>query len=92
MENQGATSEALIQNVNRILIELFELEAADLKPERQFFQDLGLDSLDAIDLVIRFQKEFNMRPSNQEMQSIRTLDDVYKLVEKYANDHKINIQ
>jgi acyl carrier protein len=69
--------------VDGILCELFEVDQAKLKPSANLFTDLGMDSLDAIDLVIAFQKEFKIRPENAELQDIRTLDDVYRLVCKY---------
>lgn len=74
---------ALQTRVNEIFLNLFEVEAAQLKPEANLFADLGLDSLDAIDLVISFQREFKIKPENSELQAIRTLDDVYQLVHRY---------
>lgn len=73
----------LQSRVNEIFLNLFEVEEAQLKPEANLFADLGLDSLDAIDLVISFQREFKIKPENSELQAIRTLDDVYQLVHRY---------
>ncbi len=77
------SKEYIIDKVNDILVDLFEIEKEQLKPEKHLFTDLGLDSLDAIDMVIKFQKEFSIRPSNEELQSIRTVEDVYQLVHRY---------
>lgn len=74
---------ALQGRVNEIFLNLFEVEETQLKPEANLFADLGLDSLDAIDLVISFQREFKIKPENSELQAIRTLDDVYRLVHRY---------
>ena len=75
----------LIKNkINQIFVSKFELAMEDLSAEKHLFTDLGLDSLDAIDLVIAFQKEFKIKPPNSELQAIRTLQDVYHLVAKYA--------
>ena len=75
----------IASKVNAIFVELFELEMASLRPETKLFDDLGLDSLDAIEMAIRFQREFKIRPPNQELMKIRTLADVYKIVEVYAH-------
>ena len=77
------TTVPLHTRVNEIFLNLFEVEEAQLKPEAHLFNDLGLDSLDAIDLVISFQREFSIKPENSELQAIRTLDDVYQLVRRY---------
>lgn len=69
--------------VNQIFLKLFEVDEGQLKPEANLYTDLGLDSLDAIDLVISFQREFQIKPENSELQAIRTLDDVYQLVRRY---------
>lgn len=75
--------EQIIERVNAIAAKLFELDPTELKPETGLFTDLGLDSLDAIDLVISFQRELKIKPETQELESIRTMRDVYDLVERY---------
>ena len=75
--------EQLVERVNGIMAELFEIDTAELSPEKGLFTDLGLDSLDAIDLVISFQREFKIKPENSELQTIRTMQDVYDLVCRY---------
>lgn len=71
--------------VDQIFVELFEVKAADLSSDKRLFEDLGLDSLDAIDMVIRFQKEFHIKPSNQDIQHLKTLGDIYSLIAVYAS-------
>lgn len=69
--------------VDQIFVEQFELDPAVLAPEKKLNEDFGLDSLDAIDLVIRFEQAFDSKPSNEELMAIVELNDVYKLAEKY---------
>ena len=76
--------ERVVRHVNQLFVELFELPEQDLVPGKLLFDDLGLDSLDAIDMAIRFQKEFRMKPTNQEVQGLRTLGDIYNLVGRYS--------
>lgn len=73
----------LKDRINATMIELFEVQKEDLAPEAHLFNDLGLDSLDAIDMVIAFQSKFKIKPDNSELQAIRTVQDVYDLVAKY---------
>jgi acyl carrier protein len=75
--------EDILSQVDDLFVELFELERERLKPECHLFSDLGLDSLDAIDLVVSFERVFKIRPPHAEIREIRTLSDVHDLVLKY---------
>jgi acyl carrier protein len=77
------SEEELRERVDQIMVQLFELDPADLQPDKHLYQDLGLDSLDAIDLVIAFQREFKFKPENAELQEIRKVNDIYQLVLRY---------
>lgn len=81
-------STELNQRVDGIFVSLFELEQSQLSGDKNLFSDLGLDSLDTIDLVISFHKEFGIKPPNDELQHIQTLSDVYALVEKYHKNRE----
>ncbi|HBH61086.1 MAG TPA: acyl carrier protein [Nitrospiraceae bacterium] len=66
---------------NRVFEESFEIEKERLKPEAHIFTDLGLDSLDVVDLVAALQKSFgvNIR-SEEKIRNIRTLQDIYEFI------------
>jgi acyl carrier protein len=72
----------LIEIINKVLEEEFEIDAALLQPEALLFEDIGLDSLDAVDLIVMVDKELGVRIEEEEARSIRTLEDVYKIIEK----------
>lgn len=75
------TEQEIIETVNDIFGEAFELDAARLTPDAKLFDDLGLDSLDAVDLVANLQERFNVTLRNDErVRAVRTLSDVYALV------------
>lgn len=65
--------------VNSILVEEFEVDPAALEPTKPL-ADLGLDSLDGVDLVVALEKAFRVRIPEQEARSIRTLGDIYARV------------
>lgn len=71
----------IIAMVDEIFVESFEIDPGLLKPESHLFNDLGLDSLDAVDLVVAMQQKFGIRMRNDErIREIRTLGDVHRLV------------
>ncbi len=77
------TREEIVTITNEVFAEAFELASERLVPEANIFQDLGLDSLDTVDLVVAIQKRFSVRIRDDErVRSIRTLADVYAFIEK----------
>ena len=75
------TDDDIFQRIKSIFIEEFELEPEQLVPEATLFDDLGLDSLDAVDMVVALEKEFGVKVRDEEsIRSVRTLDDLHRLL------------
>lgn len=71
----------VIAKVNQVFEESFELKKNELQPEKNIFDDLGLDSLDIVDLVVALQQKFGVKIRNDErLRDIRTLADIYKFI------------
>lgn len=66
--------------VRAAMVDLFELEEDIVTPDAFLFQDLGLDSIDAIDLVVRLKNETGMKVRPDEFKTVRTVADVVKTV------------
>ncbi|MCG8632909.1 MAG: acyl carrier protein [Desulfobacterales bacterium] len=78
--------ERIVEIVNRVLEEEFEIEAPLLKPEALLYEDLGLDSLDAVDLIVMVDKELGVRIEEEEARSIRTLENVYEIIDELLKE------
>jgi|JQIA01.1.fsa_nt_gb acyl carrier protein len=74
--------EQIIEIVNRIFEEEFEIEPELLKPEALLNEDLELDSLDAVDLIVMFDQELEVRINEEEARELKTLEDVYNTIYK----------
>jgi acyl carrier protein len=75
------TEKEIIEKTNRVFDESFEIEKERLRPDAHIFNDLGLDSLDIVDLVVALQKSFGINIRNEEkIRDIRTLQDVYEFI------------
>lgn len=74
-------NEQIRQQVIEVVAEEFELDPAKLTPEATLYDDLGLDSLDAVDLVVALEKAFTIKLANEEaVRSVRTMADLFQLV------------
>lgn len=80
------TREQILNTVKEILINDFECEEDKLTPEAKLFEDLDLDSIDAIDLIVRLQKIINKKVNPEDFKQIRTLQDIVVTVEKIINE------
>jgi len=70
------------QTVKDILVSDFEVEASKFTPDVNLFADLDLDSIDAVDLVVRLQQEVKKKVDPEQFRQIRTLRDVVDAIEK----------
>ena len=82
--------EIIVKQINSIFTELFELPPGELTEEKYIFQDLGLDSLDIVDMIVALQKRFGITLRQDErFKKVRTLGDIYNLFEVLAQENKI---
>ena len=71
--------------IDRVLAEDFEIPPEKLKADAALFSDLGLDSLDIVDLIVALEKAFGVKLRSRDMQGfrdVRTLGDLHGLIAK----------
>jgi acyl carrier protein len=67
--------------INAALASEFELELEQLHPESSFKEDLGLDSLDAVDMVVVLEQAFKFKINKDDaFQAIRTVGELHQYV------------
>jgi len=64
--------------VKDIIVEELGVEREKLTPEASFMEDLGADSLDTVELVMAFEKEFDVDIPDEEAEKLRTVGDAMK--------------
>lgn len=81
------TEQEIIDMTNKVFEESFEIEKERLVPQAHIFSDLGLDSLDIVDLIVALQSSFGVKIRNEEkVREIRTLQDVYQFIYAIKNE------
>jgi acyl carrier protein len=73
--------EEVEKTINEIFVDVFEVDPEKTRADAGL-KDLGLDSLDAVDLVVALEKAFGLRIHEGEARKIRTIGDIYENVEK----------
>lgn len=82
MNNQ----EEIYHEIKLLFEKLFEIEADEITLESNLYQDLDIDSIDAVDLVIELRKMTGKKIQPEDFKSVRTVQDIVDQVQKLLND------
>ena len=69
----------LIARVNGLMAQGFELTPEQMVPTARLKDDLGLDSLDAVDMLVYIEERMGVKVDGEKIRELRTLADVYVL-------------
>ncbi|HPB85425.1 MAG TPA: acyl carrier protein, partial [Paludibacteraceae bacterium] len=70
------------EKVKSIIVEKLGVEASEVTLEASFTGDLGADSLDTVELIMEFEKEFDIQISEDLAEKILTVGDAIKYIEE----------
>lgn len=68
--------------VKAIIVDKLGVEESEVTPEASFTNDLGADSLDTVELIMEFEKEFNIAIPDDQAEKIGTVGDAVKYIEE----------
>ena len=72
------------KKVKSIIVEKLGVEESEVTPEASFTNDLGADSLDTVELIMEFEKEFNQTIPDDQAEKILTVGQAIDFLEKNA--------
>ncbi|MBK5143769.1 acyl carrier protein [Budviciaceae bacterium BWR-B9] len=72
----------ILNEIQTIMVKLFELDADDIKLDAKLYEDLELDSIDAVDLVVHLQKMTGKKINPEVFKSVRTVEDVVNAIDQ----------
>ena len=68
--------------VKAIIVDKSGVDEAEVTPEASFTNDLGADSLDTVELIMEFEKEFDIQIPDDQAETISTVGDAISFIEK----------
>ena len=81
-----ATEQQIFEELKRVLVETIEIEPERITPEARFYDDLDLDSIDAVDLLVKLRPFVGQKTiSPNDFKQVRTIGDLTKVLEKIIN-------
>ena len=72
------------ERVKNIIVEQLGVEADQVKPEAQFVNDLGADSLDTVELIMALEEEFDIEIPDDKADKIKTVGEAVSYIEANA--------
>ena len=77
-----ALREDVLERIRKTLSEEFECDPEKITEAARFYEDLDLDSIDAVDLIVRLRKEVEFDLRSEDFKSVRTVGDLLDVLEK----------
>ena len=72
----------IAERVTAIIVDKLGVNEAEVKPEASFTTDLGADSLDTVELIMEFEKEFGITINEEKAETIQTVGDAINYIEE----------
>lgn len=72
------------EKVKQIIVDKLGVDPSEVTPEASFTNDLGADSLDTVELIMEFEKEFNVQIPDDQAESITTVGQAIKYLDENA--------
>lgn len=70
-----------LELLRRILVADFDVPADAVTSDAKLYESLDLDSIDAVDLIVRLKEETGKRVPPDDFKAVRTIDDVVKVLD-----------
>ncbi len=74
----------ITSRVKSIIVDKLGVDEIEVTPEASFTNDLGADSLDTVELIMEFEKEFEISISDQDAEKIGTVGDAISYMEEHV--------
>mgnify|MGYP001265826876 CR=1 FL=1 len=73
------------ERVKKIIVDKLGVDEGEVTPEANFIQDLGADSLDTVELIMEFEKEFDVSIPDEQAEKIQTVGQAVEYLEAHIN-------
>ena len=76
----------IAERVTKIIVEKLGVDESEVTPEASFTNDLGADSLDTVELIMEFEKEFDLSIPDEQAENITTVGQAVEYLESQLAD------
>ena len=72
------------EKMRALIAQKLNLDESEISPEKSLTNDLGVDSLDVVEVAMMLEREFNVKFDESETEKIQTVNDLYELIETHT--------
>ena len=76
----------IAEKVKKIIIDRLGVDESEVTPEASFTNDLGADSLDTVELIMEFEKEFDLSIPDEQAENIQTVGQAVSYIESQSGE------
>lgn len=76
----------IAERVNKIIVDKLGVDEAEVTPEASFTNDLGADSLDTVELIMEFEKEFDLSIPDEQAENIQTVGQAVEYIDSQTKE------
>ncbi|MEI7663520.1 MAG: phosphopantetheine-binding protein [Bacteroidota bacterium] len=80
-------NDEIIRKINQLLVDEIEIDEGLIEPSADLKNDLGIDSLDFVDLFVIVEQNFGFKMKAEEMADVKTLNDFYQYIINRCNQN-----
>jgi acyl carrier protein len=77
---EDASEQELLEQLTKILSEEFDIDANAVNADANMYEDLGIDSIDAVDLIVRLRELTGKRVPPEDFKTVRTVGDIVQVI------------
>jgi acyl carrier protein len=86
MSVQAKSREEILAHLREVLVDLFEIKPEQVVPEANLYTDLDIDSIDAVDLILKLKDFTGRKIQPQAFKHVRTVNDVVDAIHALMNE------
>ncbi len=76
-------ADSIVEKVKQIIVDELGVDESEVTDNARFIDDLGADSLDTVELVMRFEEEFGIEIPDEEAEKIQSVGDAFRYIEEH---------
>ncbi|KGE87748.1 MULTISPECIES: acyl carrier protein [Phaeodactylibacter] len=77
---------SIAERVNKIIVDKLGVDESEVNPDANFTNDLGADSLDTVELIMEFEKEFDIAIPDEQAEAIQTVGQAVSYLESQVKE------
>jgi len=81
------TAEEISSTLKDILVEMFEVDADDVTLSAHLYDDLDIDSIDAVDLLVKLKEVTGKKIKPEDFKAVRTVEDIVNAIKQHLDEN-----